>query len=413
METVANLFLVGLSHRTAPVAVRERYALDRSRMPEVLARLATLTGVEEVAVVSTCNRTEVVLVARAAVDPIPAAVAIALPGLAVEHTYVHRGLFALIHLFRLASGLDSLVVGESEILAQTKDAFEIARRAGTVGKLLQPLFEQALSAGKRVRSETDLGLGTLSVARVAVGVARQALGALGDRRTLVLGAGETGLLVARHLTSEGARRIDFANRTLEHAQAAATELRGLAFPLTDLEMALRGADLVFACVDGGEALLRAEHFDRRAIAKRDRPTVVIDLSVPRAVSAEVRALTGVLAFDLDDLGPVVQRNLAARAVAIERCDEILVGEVHKFLALRTYAAFSPAIAALHERFGELRDHVLDKIAGARAEPREVQLVHELTRKLLDAALDQMKESARRARSEEYLDAEYQRFLESL
>jgi glutamyl-tRNA reductase len=413
MESVARLFLVGLSHRTAPLAIRERHAVDRSSVPLVLARIAALDVVEEVALVSTCNRTEIVLVARAGVDPVPAAIAIALPGLAGDHLYVHRGLFALIHLFRLASGLDSLVVGESEILAQTREAFDIARRAGTIGKLLQPLFEHALSAGKRVRSETELGLGTLSVARVAAGVARQALGDLADRRTLVIGAGETGLLVARHLASEGSRRIDFANRTLERARVAASEMHGEAFALEALPDALQGADLVVVCVDGGGALVRPEHFDRRALTKRDRPTVVIDLSVPRAVAREVRDLYGVLAFDIDDLEPVVRKNLAARTEAIERCDEILVGEVHKFLALRTYAAFSPAIAALHERFGELRDEVLDAVAGSRAEPREVQLAHELTRKLLDAALEKMKESARRARSEEYLDAEYQRFLESL
>lgn len=413
MESIANLFLVGLSHRTAPVAVRERHSVAPAQLSEVLARLAALRDVEEVALVSTCNRTELLLVARAGADPTAAASSMVFSELAGEHRYVYRGLFALIHLFRMASGLDSLVVGESEILAQTRNAFEAARAAGTTGKLLQPLFEAVLRAGKRVRSDTDLGAGTLSIARVAADVAHQALGELDLCRTIVIGAGETATLFARHLSSRGAIRIDFVNRTLERARDVAAEFGGGAFPLDELAPVLRGADLVVACVDAAEALVRPEHFVRRALAGRDRPTVVIDLSVPRAVAREVRALHGVLAFDLDDLQPVVQQNLAARTEAIERSDEILVGEVHKFLALRTYAAFSPAIAALRERFGVLRDQVLDEVAGARAEPREVRLAHELTRKLLDVALDQLKESARHARSEEYLDAEYQRFLESL
>ena len=413
MDAHLGLCLVGLSHRSAAVAVRERYAVQPEDAPACLQGLTDGTTIAEAFLLSTCNRTEALVVAAGADDPEPAVRLQLFRNLADEHLYVFRGVHAVIHLFRVASGLDSLVLGESEIQSQVKRALEVGRSAGTIGELLLPLVTQALTVGKRVRSETEVGLGTLSVAKVAVDVAQRAFGNLASNRALVIGTGETGLLVARHLKSVGVGALDFANRTLERAQDATGELGGRAYALDQLPEALRGADVVVVCIDGGGAVLKREHVNRRARGGRDRPLLVIDLSVPRSVDPAVAGLDDVLLYGLDDLQPVVERNLRSRGEATETSSQILVAEVHKFLARRTYAAFSPAIAELPGRFKELREAVLDGVTGGKATPRELELAHELGKRLLDLALNKVKEGARRSRSTAALEAEYQRFLENL
>lgn len=413
MDSVNTLCLIGFSHRTAPVAVRERYAFQPEDLAACLRDLSAAPEVEEVSVLSTCNRTEVLVVSAHGADAEPLVRRNAFRNLPEEHLYVFRGVQAVIHLFRVASGLDSQVLGESEVLAQVKRSFETARDAGSIGKLLGSLLPQTLRVGKRVRNETELGQGTLSVARVGVQVARQVFGAFDDVRALVVGAGETGRLVGRHLRDQGVGALDFANRTREHAEAAAGEFGGRAFGLDELREAVSRVDLVLACIDGEGGVVGRDAFGGRTPTKRDQPLLVIDLSVPRAVAREVAELPNVLLYDIDDLEPVVARNQKEREAATEKTGGILVSELHKFLALRTYASFSPAIEELRRRFDEVRDRLLDEVAGPEAAPRDLQLTHELARRLLDVALVQMKEGARRARSERALDLEYQRFLENL
>jgi len=408
---LADLTLVGLSHRSAPVEVRERCAVPPEGQAHLLAELRSGGEVREAALLSTCNRTEVLVVGAGHQDPAPHVRQRVFAGVSDEHVFVHRGVHAVMHLFRVASGLESQVLGESEILAQTKRAFETARAAGTVGPLLESLLRQALAVGKRVRSETELGQGTLSIARVAVDVAHHAFGNLGDNRALVVGAGETGLLVARHLRSSGIASLDFANRTVARAEEAAAELGGSGFGLEDLGRRAPEYDLVVVCVDGDGGLLRPSELDRRRLRRRDQPMLVIDISVPRAVDPELAGLEQVLLYDIDDLQPVVERNRAGRGEASAVSSAIVVAEVHKFLALRTYAAFRPAIADLQERFHAARDAVLAEVAGERASERELELARALERRLLDLALGSLKEGARRTRSEEEIDREYRRFLE--
>lgn len=411
MDGIQELLLVGLSHRTAPVAVRESCAVKPEDLPARLAELAAHDTVAEAAVLSTCNRTEAILLAHPGVDAEPAARRVLFDGTAGDHLVVHRGVHAVMHLFRVASGLESLVLGESEILAQTKRAYEAAQTAGTVKKVLEPLLRQALSVGKRIRRETELGQGTLSVARVAVDVAQRAYGDLSDNRALVVGAGETGRLVARHLVAAGIGGLDFVNRTVERAVEAAAEFGGAGFGLDELGARAPRADVVIVCVDGEGGLLRPADLDRRALKRRDQPMTVIDLSVPRAVDPGLSELDQVLLYDLDDLAPIVERNRRGRDDATAATAEIVVGEVHKFLALRTYAAFSPTIAGLHERFRHAREQVLERLAHGAPEPREIEVALALERRLLDLALEALKEGVRRSRSEEAIDREYQRFLE--
>lgn len=412
MDPRTTLTLVGLSHRTAPVAVRERYVVNHEDLAACLASLQQLEGVSEAYVLSTCNRTEVLVVGPRGVDVSARVKAQLFRNLPNDQIYAYEDTAAVIHTFRVASGLDSMIVGESEVLAQIKRGVEAAESAKALGSTLRALVQQALRVGKRVRTETEVGQGTLSVARVAIDVAHRAFGSLGDERALIIGAGETGVLTARHLKDKGIGALAFANRTVERARVVAAELGASAHGLDELPDLIRRADLVVACIEGTMATIDASVFDKRTISRRDKPLLVIDLSMPRAVSADVAKLgANVLVYDLDDLGRVVIENEKGRQRAVESADAIVVAELHKFLSLRTYAAFSPAITVLRERFEKTREEVLDAVAGARSDPRDVQLAHELARKLLDVALDQMKESARHTSSEEVLDREYHRFLE--
>lgn len=409
MDTLSELLLVGLSHRTAPVALREQYAVKPEDLQDCLRSLADGQRANEAMVISTCNRTEALIVGSEEAEAwVKSQV---FRNLDPGSLYVYRGVHAVMHLLRVASGLDSLVLGESEILSQTKKAFDSARSAGTLGKVLEALGKQALEAGKRVRTETELGQGTLSVARVAVDVVHHAFGELEDNRALVLGAGETGLLVAKHMRDEGMAAIDFANRTLSRAEEAAEEFGGRAYNLDQLAEAADRVDILVVCVDGAAGLVRGETLDLKRLARRDGPLLVIDLSVPRAVNPDVGDSTGALLYNLDDLEPVVERNRKARGEATAESADILVAEVHKFLSLRTYAAFSPAIANLHEGFQEVHEEVLDAVTEGKATPRELELAHEMQKRLLALSLEKMKEGARRSRSAEALSREYDRFLE--
>lgn len=419
MDAEARLHLVGFSHRTTPVELRERYSVSPSDLASVYRTLSSMPDVVEAFVLSTCNRTEVLALGRGDRELGPELAQALFRNLDAEkHLYQYKSLDALIHVFRVAGGLDSMILGESEVLAQFRRGFEVGKETGTIGSELGPLLTHALVVGKRVRTDTGLGLGTLSVARVGVDMAARVFHRFDSCRALVVGAGETGSLVARHLVDRKVAKLSFCNRTVSRAEEAAQEFSSKGIPcegkgLEHLPELLRKSDLVICAVDADSHTLTKEHLDARGITRRDRPFVVIDLSVPRAVASEVARLENVLLYDLDDLGRVVEENRESRQQAIEDSDRLVVQEMHKFLSLRTFRAFSPVIAQMGERFHEVRDEVLDLVAGEKTSPDQVQLAHELTKRLLDVALGQMKESARRTRSTRTLEGEYQRFLENL
>jgi glutamyl-tRNA reductase len=414
MQAAPTLVLVGLSHRTAPVAVRERYVVATVDLPATLGALRGIDGVEEALVLSTCNRTEALVSTTR-----PEAVALAVRtrlfrNAATDEVYEWHGAQALFHLLRVAAGLDSLVVGESEVLGQLKRAADVAREHGALGALLESLVARALHAGKRVRAETDLGQGTLSVARVGVDVARRALGHFANKRALVVGAGETGVLVARHLKGLGVQSLCFANRTAQRASEAAAEFGAEACGLDELRARIVACDLLVACVEGQSAVVERSQFDARALQRRDLPLVVLDLSVPRAVEAAVAEIGGnVLLYDLDDLSRVVAENLRDRSAAADAATPILVHEAHEFLGRRAYQQLAPVLGGLKGEFETLRDATLDAVAGAQATPREVELAHELSKRLLHATLERLKDGAKRLRPEDALEHEYRRFLERL
>jgi glutamyl-tRNA reductase len=413
LESVRDLYLIGLSHRTAPVAARERYAVRPEDLDQCLKDLVAANEIEETAVVSTCNRTEVIVRAREGTNPIDLIKRTIFRNADSGQVYLYQALQAVIHAFRVASGLDSLVLGESEILGQVRRAREGAKAAGTLGPLLGPLLEQALVVGKRVRTDTDIGQGSLSVARIAVGVAQRAFGKLDNERALVIGAGETGLLVAKHLTAAGMTTIDFANRTLLRAEEAAAQFGGTGYGLEQMSVAISYADVVAVAVDAAPDLVHASIIDRKALRRRDMPLFLLDLSVPRAVAQDVIDLDQAITYGLDDLAKVVETNHAERTDSIAQADELIVHEVHEFLARRAYALFSPTLAGLGEHFEKMREEILDQITGGQAEAREIKLAHTLSRRLLHLSQSQFKDGMRRVRSEAALDAEYQRFLENL
>ena len=413
MDSVDDLVLVGLSQRTAPLEVRERYALAPSDAPELVRQLVSSDAIDEVAIVSTCNRTEVIASGPDGAAAVALIRSTLLRNIDEAHVYSFAGIHAIMHLFRVAAGLDSMVLGESEILGQIKRSYEVSKAAGATSKLLEPLMSQALVVGKRARNETSIGLGTLSVVRVGLEIASRALGRFDGRTAAVVGAGETGMLAAKHLLEAGIADLSLLNRTLQRAETAALELGPIAkaLSLDSMGAELTRADLGVVCVDGAPALITPQSLDQRALSRRDQPLVLLDLSVPRAVDPAVGQMDGVLVYDLDALLPIVEENRQGRTAAAEEVAGILVTEVHKYLSLRTYASFTPAIAGLKESFKEERESIIDRVTKGQATPRELELAHAMEKHFLGLALTQLKASARHTRSEQALDRTYRRFVD--
>ena len=282
MESVEELVLVGLSQRTAPLEVREQYALAPADAMDVVQQLMSSDAIDEVAIVSTCNRTEVIATGTDGSAAVALIRSTVLRNIDEAHVYSFKGVQAIMHLFRVAAGLDSMVLGESEILGQIKRSYETSKAAGATSKLLEPLLAQALVVGKRARKETSIGLGTLSVVRVGLGVAARALGRFEGRTAAVIGAGETGLLAGKHLLDAGIGRLSVLNRTLDRAETVARELGPdvAALGLDSVGEQLSGADIGVVCVDGGSRLITTDSLDHKALARRDQPLILLDLSVP-------------------------------------------------------------------------------------------------------------------------------------
>jgi glutamyl-tRNA reductase len=319
-----SVVAVGVSHRSAPVAVRERVQLDEARAAEVLAALVEEPGVDEAAALFTCNRSELYLAgsdAAAAAEAATAALAGA-PALEAWHDAA-----AARHLFRVAAGLESMVLGEPEIQGQVRRAFGRALALGTTGRVLNRLFQDALGAGKRVRSATGISRGGASVASVAMALAARELGELAGRRALVVGAGKHGALTARALADAGVRTMFVANRDRGRAAELARRFGGAAVGLGDLGQELRRCELVVTCTSAPERVLTRRDL---AAASEGRRLVVLDTAVPRDVEPAAASLPGVALFDLDDIGREVARTLAARRGEADRAAPIVEREVARF-----------------------------------------------------------------------------------
>jgi glutamyl-tRNA reductase len=361
-----DLLVVGLNHTTAPVEVRERLAVPEAGLSEMLGDLASRAGLAEALVLATCNRVEVWAVARGAGAPTAVTAWLATrSGLGAEQlsalTYVHRSADALGHMARVASSLDSMVVGEPQILGQVKASFAAASACGTIGPALAEAVGQALRIARRVRAETDIGRGAVSVSYAAVELARKIFGELRNRSVVLIGAGEMGALAARHLADLGVNRLVIASRTLEHAEDLARVTGGKAVPFDDFGTHAAAADIVICAVTARGVLVTRADVDRW-VAARPRPLFVIDLGVPRNVDRAVTRVADVYLYDIDDLTHVVEVNRRTREQELARARALVADAVLRVghqVAERTAA---PTIRSLRAKIEEIRRAEVERAA---------------------------------------------------
>jgi glutamyl-tRNA reductase len=361
---VSELLAIGVSHKTAPLVLRERAALTEGRAAGVLRELVAADGVQEAAAISTCNRTELYLFAA---DPV-AAESLALATLAREadirptelvgHLYSLRGADAAHQVFRVTAGLESMIIGEAEIQGQVKRAYELALVEGATGPILNRLFRGALAAGKRARTETGISEGALSVPQVAVELAQRTLGDLGARRVLVVGAGETAELTARALAARGVEAVFIANRRYDRAIGLAQRFGGRAVRFEELPEQMAEADIVAASTSSPHSIVEREALAEVMGERADRPLLLIDLAVPRDIHPACRDLGGVTLYDMDDLQALVERNASGREAEARRADGVLRSELARFERWLSTQDAAPTIAALRSRGDEIVERVL-------------------------------------------------------
>jgi glutamyl-tRNA reductase len=353
---MSELFVVGLSWRTAPVAVRERLAFREEELESAIKQLA-VAPVGEAMLISTCNRVEVYGVGdEGSAARVKAALAHSrgVPLKEVDPVlYAYGGDGAIRHVFRVASALDSLVLGEAQILGQLKDAYRLAGAAGTSGPVLGRCLERAFGVAKRVRSETQIARGAANVSTVAVDLAHKVFGDLRGKRVLVVGAGKMSTLAARHLRNAGVEEIVVTNRSPEKAIRLAEEIDGVSRPWADLEAQLVLADVVLSSTGAREPVLTVPMFKKVTKARRYKPIVVIDIAVPRDADPAIAARDGVYLFDIDDLERVVAANLAERAKAAEQAMRIVEHEATQFQQWLRSQRVVPTIRALREHFEQV------------------------------------------------------------
>jgi glutamyl-tRNA reductase len=352
---VSELLALGLSFKTAPLELRERVALPEGRAAGVLRELVSTAHVHEAVALSTCNRTELYMVVGDDVDAETTALGILAresdirPTELVSHLYSLRNMEAARHLFKVTAGLDAMIVGEAEIQGQVKRAYELALVENTTSAFMNRLFREALAAGKRVRTETKVGSGSVSVSSVAVQLAQETLGDLAGRRVVVIGAGETGELTARALTERGVRSVFVANRHYDRAIGLAQRFGGQAIRFDMLPAELEKADIVLSSTGSPHHIVEREELAAVMSARDGRPLLLIDIAVPRDIDPAVAELEGVYLKDIDDLQRVVERRLSGHEGEARRAEALLDHELDRFRRWLGTLDVVPTIAALHER----------------------------------------------------------------
>jgi glutamyl-tRNA reductase len=412
--------VIGLNHRTAPVAMREHFCMNESGRSQALRILAQSEGVQEVVVLSTCNRTELLVWAE---DPSQAANSL-LHFLSIEHglklsewEHFYRLLDgdALLHVFRVASSLDSMILGEPQIVAQVKAAWEQARSAGTTGRFLESVLQKALSVSKRVRNETAIGDLAVSVPFAAVELAKQIFGSLDNRNVLLLGAGKMSELSARYLKKSGAVSVCVINRTLEHARELAGNLGGTAAAIEDRWQHLRDADIVISSTAGPQVVLTRQEAEMLTRERQKSPLVILDIAMPRNIDPAVRGVEGILLRDLDDLEGVVHRNAEERQAAAAAGEKIVAAEAREFRRRLQAESVVPTIVALRHRLDEICEQELQSFAQRHGPftPEEDDDLHALaaqvTQKIASSVARELKESPAR-QDQESLTAALERLF---
>ena len=386
------LVAVGLSHQTAPVELRERFAFTPGKLGPALVELRERPGVGEGVILSTCNRTELYAISecergRPLVSFLASTGGMSFPDLE-RHLYHHREAAAVEQLFRVAAGIDSMVVGEYQVLGQVKEALEAAREHESAGPLLGTLFETALSVGKRARTETAIGRGAFSVGGCAVELARQIFGTLGGKHILVIGAGKMSEATARNLISAGASTVFVANRTFQRAQELAAEFSGKAVHLEALPEALKEADIVISSTAAPHPILTEQQVGAAMRARRNAPLFLIDIAVPRDIDPAAAQLDNVYLYDIDDLSSVVAEDASARRREVARVEAIISQETGRFMHWYRSLAAAPAVTALRDKFEQVRRQELERLQRKLAHLSEADraAIEQMTASLINTLL---------------------------
>jgi glutamyl-tRNA reductase len=361
---MSELLALGVSHKTAPLDLRERLSLTEGSAVGALRELTAEAEVHEAAAISTCNRTELYLVVSDTVEAESTALGVLTrqagipPTELLGHLYSYRGGEVADHLFRVTAGLDSMILGEAEIQGQVKRAYELALVEGGTGPILNRLFRGALAAGGRVREETRVGEKGLSIPSVAVELARRTLGDLAERRVLVVGAGETAELVARALVARGVATVFVANRHYDRAIGLAQRFGGEAVRFEELPAQLHVADMIVTATNSPHHIVERDELAEVMESRDGRPLLLVDIAVPRDVEPACRELAGVSLHDIDDIQQIAERNAGGREAEARRAEPILAAELDRFERWLASLAVVPTIAALRERGEEIARRVL-------------------------------------------------------
>ena len=395
--------ILGLNHKTAPVALREKLAFSEDRLVAALRALRQERGVAEVVILSTCNRTEVYWAGSASGEELS-------QWLERHHeegldltasVYVHQEKHAVEHAFNVASGLDSMVLGEAQILGQLKNAYRIAQETGSTGPHLNKLFQAAFSAAKRVRSETQIGANAVSLASATVSLARRMYSDFSTHTALMIGAGEMIALAARHFAAAGVKRVVIANRTLVNAQPLAAELSGYAVDLSHLDKELAEADIVVSCTASPAPLITKAAAAAAVRTRRHRPIFMVDLAVPRDIDPAVADLEDVYLFSIDDLQQLIDENRQQRELAAGDAKVVISEEVARFLQDARAKEAGPAIRALRQQADAIRQQTLEQAqrmvsAGKSTDEAMEFLANTLTNRLLHAPTQALRQAAESA-----------------
>ncbi|MGA8430798.1 MAG: glutamyl-tRNA reductase [Candidatus Sulfotelmatobacter sp.] len=383
--------LIGVNHASAPLDVRERLAIAESRLPEACRQLAAHPGIEEGLILSTCNRVEMIThTINGSAD---------LRGFVREHfhlssgeldshVYEFRDKDAVRHVFRVASSLDSMVVGEAQILGQVKEAYATARAVGAVRTQLDQLLTRAFAVAKRVRTETAVGSSSVSIASVAVELAKKIFGTLQGKSVFIVGAGKMSELAARHLMAHGCSAIFVSNRTFERAAGLAHKFGGEAIKFDDLYNTCDRADIVITSTGSPVAIFRREHGEQFLARRKNRPMFFIDIAVPRDVSPEMAKLDGIFAYDIDDLQQAVSSHVADRRHEAELAEAIIAAEVERFAARAHTLDVVPTIVSLQDHLETIRQAEIDRVRTRLGPmtPEQEMAVEALTRGIINKVM---------------------------
>jgi glutamyl-tRNA reductase len=396
-----NFHLIGVNHNSAPLEVRERLAIPEAQLPDAIRTLVQQPGVEEGMVLSTCNRVELLTSVGQGCDL--RGFLRSYFGLSSDalhsHVYEFEQRDAVRHVFRVASSLDSMVVGEPQILGQVKEAYAIARGLGAVHSGLDVLLSRAFAVAKRVRTETAIGSSSVSISSVAVQLAQKIFGSLKDKTVYVVGAGKMAELAARHLIGNGAGSIFFSNRTHEKALQLAEAFGGQAIPFEQLYSEVDRADIVLTSTGAAEPLFRREHGERIMGRRRNRPMFFIDIAVPRNVDPSMNKVDGMFVYDVDDLQAVASSNSAERRKEAELAEKIIEAEVERFTLRLKSLSVVPTILSLQEQCETIRQAEIDRIRGklGKLTPEQEAAIEAMTRgivnKLLHTPITTLKSTA--------------------